>query len=273
MKALSTVILTFILSAAATGASADQADQPAATGTGNAELVSDYVFRGLTQSWGDAALQGGGDLSTKSGFAAGFWGSTISKNIYPGALMELDLYGDYGASFNDDWSWTVGLHSYLYPRGNLDQATPPLASRGFNTLEANAALTWKWLTVTYNRSLTDYFGIDTEEGYTGNSKGTVYLQLDAGVPVADGWTLGLHAAHTHIPTQLAAPLTTSAADPSYADYGASLKWQFAGHWSGTLGFTRATNAAFYGSTASFNNPSDTKNVGGTRGYVMVQTTF
>ena len=273
MKALSTVVLTFILSSIASSALADPASPPAVTGTSNAELVSDYVFRGLTQSWGSPALQGGGDLSSSSGFAAGFWGSTISKDIYPGAFMELDLYGDYGASFDDDWSWTAGLHSYLYPRGNLDQATPPLASRGFNTLEANAALTWKWLTVTYNRSLTDYFGIDTEEGYRSDSKGTVYLQLDAGIPVADGWTLGLHAAHTHIPTQLVLPLANGAADPSYADYGASLKWQFATHWSGTVGITRATNGAFYGSTASFNNPSDTKNVGGTRGYVMVQTTF
>lgn len=273
MKTLSSMILTLILSSVASGVHADPADQPAVTGTGNAELVSDYIFRGLTQSWGGPALQGGGDLSSKSGFAAGVWGSTISKNIYPGALMELDLYGGYGASFNDDWSWTAGLHSYLYPRGNLDQATPALASRGFNTLEANAALTWKWLTVTYNRSLTDYFGIDTEEGYLGGSKGTVYLQLDAGIPVADGWTLGLHAAHTHIPTRLAAPLSGGATDPSYADYGASLKWQFAAQWSGTLGVTRATNGAFYGSTSSFNNPSDTKDVGGTRGYVMVQTTF
>src|SRR5450755_2930856 len=161
------------------------AEAAAYTVPGNVAVVSDYMFRGITQTWGHPAIQGGGDLTMKDGFAAGFWASSISERSYPGGAMELDLYGSYGANFNDDWSWRAGLYGYVYPSGNLDQSRPALPSRSFNTLEANGALTWKWLTLKYSRSLTDYFAIDTEQGYDGDSKGTGYVQLDASIPLSD----------------------------------------------------------------------------------------
>jgi len=239
--------------------------------TGNIDLTSDYMFRGLTQTWGAPAVQGGADLALSNGFAAGFWGSSISEKSYPGASLELDLYASYGQSFATDWSWRVGLYSYLYPKGNLDDVG--LGSRTFNTAEANAALTWKWLTVKYSRSLTDYFGIDVEQGYRDDSKGTGYLQLDAAIPFNDQWSLALHAGRTDIPTELAASLPNGATNPDYTDLGATLKYQFHPHWSASLGVTYANNDAFYGHTASFTNGADTRNTGGTRGFLMLQGTF
>jgi uncharacterized protein (TIGR02001 family) len=241
--------------------------------TGNAAVVSDYMFRGLTQTWGRPAIQGGGDLAMKNGFAAGFWASSISHKSYPGGAMELDLYGSYGANFNADWSWRVGLYGYVYPGGGLDKARPALPSRSFDTLEANAALTWKWLTLKYNRSLTDYFAIDAEQGYRGDSRGTQYIQLDASLPVNDQWSVQLHAARTLIPTQLAAPLANGARNPDYDDFGATLKFQFATHWSASAGLTYADNDKFYSHTVSFLNPANTRDVGGTRGFAMLQATF
>ena len=239
--------------------------------TGNIALTSDYMFRGLTQTWGGPAVQGGADLTMKNGFAAGFWASSISDKSYPGASLELDLYASYGTQINDDWSWRAGLYGYLYPKGNLDEAG--LASRSFNTLEANASVTWKWLTLKYSRALTDYFGIDTEQGYRDDSKGTGYVQLDATLPIDEKWSVTLHAARTDITTRLATALANGADDPDYSDFGATLKYQFAPHWSASLGATYADNDSFYGRTASFANPTDTKNVGGTRGFVMLQGTF
>lgn len=239
--------------------------------TGNIALASDYPFRGLTQTWGGPAIQGGGDLTTKDGFAAGFWASSISEKSYPGAALELDLYASYGRAINDDWSWRAGLYGYVYPQGNLDAVGLP--SRSFNTLEANAALTWKWLTVKYSHSLTDYFAIDVEQGYRGDSKGTGYLQLDATLPLNTQWSIAVHAGRTDITTRLATPLATGADNPDYNDFGATLKYQFAPHWSASFGATYADNEAFYARTASFTNGSDTRNVGGTRGFLMLQGTF
>jgi len=261
----------FVFGSALASAQEDTAAADTYSVTGNVALTSDYMFRGLTQTWGGPAIQGGGDLTMKNGFAAGFWASSISDKSYPGASLELDLYASYGAQFNDDWAWRVGLYSYLYPNGNLDEVGLP--SQTFNTTEANAALTWKWLTLKYSRSLTDYFGIDTEQGYRGDSKGTGYLQLDAAFPLNEKWSLALHVGRTDITTQLATPLANGADDPDYTDFGATLKYQFATHWSASLGATYADNQSFYGNTASLTNPTDTRNVGGTRGFVMLQGTF
>ena len=239
--------------------------------TANVAVASDYVFRGITQTWGHPAIQGGADLSMKNGLAAGFWASNISDRSYPGGAMELDLYANYGASFNDDWSWRVGLYGYVYPGGNLGEAKPRLAPRSFNTLEANAALTWKWLTLKFSRSLTDYFAIDSEQGYDGDSKGSGYLQLDASIPLSTEWSLTLHAAHTDIPVRLVTP--AGLLDPSYGDLVATLKYQFSAHWNVNVGATCATNQSFYQHTVSFLDPNDTKNVGGSRGFVMFQGAF
>ncbi|MEP6897432.1 MAG: TorF family putative porin, partial [Rhodanobacter sp.] len=203
--------------------------------------------------------------------AAGFWGSSISERSYPGGAMELDLYASYGRAINSDWSWRAGIYGYVYPGANLDQAGLP--SRSLNTAEANVALTWKLFTLKYNRALTDYFGVDTEQGYRGDSKGTGYLQLDAAVPLNGLWSLALHAGRTHYTTTLMVPLADGASDPGYSDFGATLKYQVAVHWSLSASLTYATNADFYRRTASFLDPSDTRNVGGSRGFVMLQGTF
>ena len=155
----SLLIVTWPVAGSALADAANDADYAVA---GNLAVTSDYMFRGLTQTWGGPAIQGGADLTMKNGFAAGFWASGISDKTYPGAALELDVYADYGTAIDDDWSWRVGLYSYLYPKGNLDDAGLP--SRSFDTVEANASLTWKWLTLKYSDSLTDYFGIDTEQG-------------------------------------------------------------------------------------------------------------
>ena len=246
-------------------------DAPATTVTGNVELTSDYVFRGLTQSWGKPAVQGGADLATANGFAAGVWGSSISEHSYPGGAMELDLYGSYGRSINADWSWRAGLYGYFYPGANLDHAGLP--ARSLNTGEANVALSWKLWTLKYSYALTDYFGADREQGYRGNSRGTGYLMLEGAWPLDAQWSLTLHLGYTFYSTGLAAPNADGARDPSYADIGVGAKYAINAHWTVLGVVTHATNDRFYRHTASFQNAADTLDVGGTRGLVMLQGSF
>lgn len=245
--------------------------QDASPVTGNVAMVSDYMFRGLTQTWGHPAIQGGADYTNPNGFSAGTWASSISDKSYPGGSMELDLYASFGRPIDANWSWRVGVYGYVYPGADLDEAG--LRSRSFNTLEANAALTWRQFTLKYNRSLTDYFAADKEQGYDGDTRGTGYLQLDGTFPLSDAWSLALHAGHTHYTAKLATPLSNGARDASYSDYSATIKYQFAAHWSVSGGVTHATDDAFYHRVSNFVNASDTRNVGGTRGFVMFQGTF
>lgn len=260
-----------LLPAAALAVAASMSLHAADAVTGNMAIVSDYVFRGLTQTWGRPAIQGGADLALSDGLAAGFWGSAISGNSYPGGSMELDLYASYGAAINADWSWRAGLYGYAYPGANLDKAGLP--ARPLDTGEANAALTWKQFTLKCNYALTDYFGADVGQGYRGDSRGTSYVQMDAAFPFATTWSVVLHAGYTHYATTLAVPNASGARNPDYADFGVTLKSQFATYWSASLGATQATNDRFYRRTGSLTNASEVRDVGGTRGFVMLQGTF
>lgn len=165
--------------------------------TANVGLYSQYVFRGLTQTNEDPALQGGFDYAHSSGFYLGVWGSNISwlkENATTGAnavagtyksggSLELDFYGGYKGSIGD-FGYDVGLLQYYYP-GDVVAASP--SNPKANTLEAYVAGSWKWFTVKYSQALSnDVFG-------TKDARGTYYLDLSASVPVGEtGLTLGAH---------------------------------------------------------------------------------
>ena len=55
----------------------------------NVGLSSDYIWRGMTQTNGDVAVNGGFDLSTDMGFYIGTWASNANVGA---ASMELDVY-------------------------------------------------------------------------------------------------------------------------------------------------------------------------------------
>ena len=107
--------------AGAAPAFAQEADAPApaVTFSGNVAVTSDYVFRGLSQSNGDMALQGGFDITTASGFYVGTWLSSIDFNDASDANLETDLYAGYTAAIGKTGlSYNVGLYGYFYPDSN-----------------------------------------------------------------------------------------------------------------------------------------------------------
>lgn len=81
----------------------------------NAGVVSDYRFRGLSQSDRDPALQGGVDVAGDAGWFVGTWASTIAD--YGGADVEVDVYGGFGGE-SAGFSYSITAYAYLYPNGN-----------------------------------------------------------------------------------------------------------------------------------------------------------
>ncbi|WP_157218526.1 TorF family putative porin [Flavisphingomonas formosensis] len=112
---------------AATPAFAQPTEPPAEfTVSGSVGLVSDYRFRGVSQSDKNFAIQGGITVSHASGFYVGTWGSNLAGwGTFGGANMELDLFGGYKRSFGGA-TVDVGLTWYMYPGGadNTDFAEP-----------------------------------------------------------------------------------------------------------------------------------------------------
>ncbi len=110
--------------AAATPALAQDEESSAFTVTGSVGLVSDYRFRGVSQSDKEMAIQGGITINHESGFYAGFWGSNIDFNdgFFSGkeaAELELDLFVGYGFELDENTKLDLNFTYYAYP-GSYD---------------------------------------------------------------------------------------------------------------------------------------------------------
>jgi uncharacterized protein (TIGR02001 family) len=162
-----------------------KAPEPDYTLSYNVGVVSDYRYRGLSQSARKPALQGGVDFAHKSGFYLGTWASTIRwiKDTAPGlkGSVEVDLYGGYKGSITDTFSYDVGGLAYWYPRNNYDNVTGEDA----NTFELYGAVSAGPATVKYSHALTTLFG-------AANSKNSGYLDLSATFDVGNGISIVPH---------------------------------------------------------------------------------
>ena len=111
---------------------ADDAATPALTVTGNAAVVTDYRFRGISQTDKRFAMQGGITVTHESGFYVSTWGSSIDDYVANGSDQELDLIGGYsktiGAATVD-----AGVLYYYYPNSggvNSDFFEPYASVKG-----------------------------------------------------------------------------------------------------------------------------------------------
>lgn len=158
--------------------------------SGNVSLTSDYVFRGISQTGGDAAIQGGFDYTHSSGVYLGTWGSNVGwiKDFqnYASGSMEVDLYGGYRGALGPV-SYDVGVVGYFYP------GSKPSGTTKGDTTEAYVSLGWKWFTVKYSYALSsEVFGFG-KPGGASDADGSNYLDLSASLPVGEtGLTLGAH---------------------------------------------------------------------------------
>lgn len=184
-KIVSALMLTGLIPAAAIAAEASPH-----TLTGNVSLTSDYLFRGISQTGGDAAIQGGLDYSHASGVYLGTWASNVGwiedYQGYNSGNIEIDLYGGYRGTAGPV-SYDVGLIGYFYPGDR-----PAGLTKG-DTTEAYVALGWKWFTVKYSYALSDtVFGFGKPTGAF-DADGSNYLDISASLPVGEtGLTLGAH---------------------------------------------------------------------------------
>lgn len=100
----------------ALGQSADAPAGPLSV-SGSAMIVSDYRFRGVSQSDGSAAVQAGITAEHESGVYAGIWASSLAGwGTFGGANMELDLIGGVKRPIAGG-TLDAGLTWYLYPGG------------------------------------------------------------------------------------------------------------------------------------------------------------
>ena len=151
----------------------------------NVGIYSNYVFRGISQTGGDPALQGGLDYTHSSGLYIGTWGSNVGwiedYQLYSSGNVEIDVYGGFrGGIGKTGLTYDLGAIQYIYPgkrAGAVDA----------DTTEIYASLGWKWFTAKYS-----YYVSDEVFGFA-NAEDSDYLDISASVPIGEtGLTAGAH---------------------------------------------------------------------------------
>lgn len=152
----------------------------------NAAAVSDYRYRGISQTRLQPALQGGADyVNNPSGLYAGAWASTITwvKDNGGDGSVELDLYAGKRGQLTAELSYDVGVLTYVYAANAL-----PVSA---NTTEVYAQLGYGPAYVKYSHALTNLFGF-------ADSKNSGYLDIGANIDAGDGVTVNLHAGRQEV---------------------------------------------------------------------------
>lgn len=82
-------------------------------------LTTNYMFRGITNSDNDPAIQGELDYSyTSLGFYAFVWGSNIDFD--DDSHVEIDYGAGFSNAFDNELEWDVGLIYYSYPDSSIE---------------------------------------------------------------------------------------------------------------------------------------------------------
>ncbi|MBC3807232.1 hypothetical protein H8K52_07715 [Undibacterium seohonense] len=212
----------------------------------NAALASDYRYRGISQTRLQPALQGGTDyVNNPSGLYAGAWASTIkwTKDAGGGGSVEVDLYAGKRGSLTSDFSYDVGVLTYVYPSNGLAVSA--------NTTEIYGQLNDGPAYVKYSRATTNLFGF-------ANSKNSGYLDLGANIEIDSGLVLNLHAGHQQVKNNSIS---------AYTDWKVGVTKDF-GVLSASLALI-GTNA----SEIAYASPANGKFLGKTSVIAMLSKTF
>ena len=118
----STISLSaLMLASVATPAFADDAaPPPAITINGTATVVSDYRFRGVSQTDKNVAVQGSITLTHESGFYVSVWGSSVDSYVTASLAghQEIDIIAGYSKTFNGT-KIDGGVLYYVYPKSKF----------------------------------------------------------------------------------------------------------------------------------------------------------
>jgi uncharacterized protein (TIGR02001 family) len=229
----------------------------------NVGLATQYVYRGLSQTNGYPAVQGGIDYEYRETWYAGAWFSNTSiyNDVMRGASssLEIDTYTGFEGRIAKAWAYDVGLIHYAFP-GRYPQSSLKAARlvRPDST-EAYASLAYRGLTLKYSHALGTLFGIP-------NSSGTYYLEADGDFPVSGtGINLALHAGRQVFRGVSGTGIANNRLY-SYSDYRIGISEKFSKYIVSIATTTSSANASVY--TNLFGN-----NIGKTHVVASVYTEF
>jgi uncharacterized protein (TIGR02001 family) len=154
---------------------------------GNITLTSDYLFRGISQTGGDPALQGDLNYTTESGFYFGSWASQVDGF----ADLEWDFYAGYDYALAEDTTLHLsGIYYTYHGTGGADidyfEAIIGISQAvGENTIGASFEYA------------PDFGNSDARQ---------TYIKAYGSMPLAENWALDAHVGRINFSDEVAAGL-------------------------------------------------------------------
>ncbi len=149
--------------------------------TANAAVSSNYIWRGLTQTANDAAVSGGIDYASESGFYVGTWVSNVNYGADDIYSYEHDVYFGFSGEA-DGISYDVG---YLYY--NYD------AEANFDFAEVYGSIGMGGFSLTL--SLLAHTQADEADGQDFGFAQASYTSIDYSTEILNGTELGFHVGY------------------------------------------------------------------------------
>ncbi|MCP2936942.1 hypothetical protein NK983_30065, partial [Salmonella enterica subsp. enterica serovar Typhimurium] len=88
-----------------------------------------------------------------------------------------------------------GFLQFIFPGGKYDLVGG--GTESLNTLELNAAVTWKFIQLKYSYAVTDYFGF-SKKAFGADSDGSDYIELNANYEFMPSWIANVHVGHQKV---------------------------------------------------------------------------
>jgi uncharacterized protein (TIGR02001 family) len=149
---------------------------------GSVAATTDYVFRGLSQTQGDGAVQA--DLHYEGGggsWFAGAWASTIDTGFETYGRVEGNAYAGWNWAPGTDWAARASYVRYFYPDayGGVD----------YDYGEVSARLAWRDRVVGFVGWTPDLVRFDAQ-GYAHRGNGWAY-ELSLRQPLGDSFAVSV----------------------------------------------------------------------------------
>ena len=187
--------------------------------SGNLTLTTDYVFRGLTQTNEEPAIQGGFNVEHDSGVYAGLWGSSLNfdeAGVEDRAHVEIDYSVGYAQHLPSGTTYGLGWAYYTYP-----------GAGGHLNYDFHEVV----LDLGYERAGTTFgFAYAYSPEFFGEVGQAHYFQLKLGQTTSQG--LGLNA---YVGRQ--AFSDNDMAGDDYTDYGVSMSYSIQNYFDVSINYT------------------------------------